>query len=68
MNKVLNIATQCNTRLKLKALKTICTTLIVLTMLVSFVIAITLNVIVDCSEASVKIHSGLIAIYLDLNR
>ena len=68
MNKVLNIATQCNTRLKLKALQTICITLIVLTVLVGFVIAMALNTIANYREVSAKIDSSSVNVELDLNK
>lgn len=68
MDKILGIATQCNSRLKLKALKTICVTLIVLVLLVSLVAVKGLNTIIDYNEANVKVNSSSVNVELDLNR
>lgn len=68
MGKILRIATQRNSRLKLKALRTICITLIVLAVLVCFIVVMALNTITHYHEATVEVNSSSVNVELDLSR
>lgn len=68
MNKILGVAMQCNSHLKLKALKTICITLIVIVVLVSLVAIKVLNTIDSYNEVNVKVSSSSVNVESDLNR
>ena len=68
MDKILNIAMQCNSRLKLKALLIICITVIIGMMLISFVAIATLNTVVSYHEADIKVNSSSVNVELDLDR
>lgn len=68
MDKILSVAMQCNTRLKLKALKTICLTIVILAVLVSLIAFGVLNTIASYNEANVTVNSSSVNVELDLNR
>lgn len=68
MNKILGAAMQCDSRLKLKALKTICITLIVIVVLVSLVAVKVLNTIDSYNEVNVKVSSSSVNVESNLNR
>lgn len=68
MDKILSVAMQCNSCLKLKALKTICITLIVIVLTASLVTVKVLNTIIRYKEATVKVNSSSVNVELDLNR
>lgn len=68
MDKILRIETQCNSRLKLKTLRTICITLIVLAVLVCFIVVMALNTITHYHEATVEVNSSSVNVELDLSR
>ena len=68
MDKILSVALQCNSRLKLKALMTICSTIIVIVLIVSLVVVKLLNSVIDYNEANVKVNSSSVNVELDLNR
>lgn len=68
MDKILSVAMQCNSRLKLKALITTCVTLVVTVIIISLVGIKVLNTVIVYKEMTVKVNSSSVNVELDLNR